>query len=325
MDGISSWEVAWHRAEASQVADVLEIVHCGHPRGKRQLRAQRNTRLVGGAGPELVVWLRSFLLEAGVSSLPLLFAAPVGSGLDRELGLTEPGHCVLPHKSCTVQAVCVAAAATAAGVSSLQQIEGLTLATKMGVARLWQVPGAVYHVLTFRKTDLVQIVWRRPPRGETIQPVSPAPSESALLAVLGWIPRVRLWGNLAHEGSWLFFGLTDFLLFSRGMGRGQLFLEGDGFLRKRRIHFLSNREVGREQLFLDWYGFWRGRGLYFPLSLKRKVMLRRVKVIHREASGLRWGRGCCIANFLKVLWSQLLLPWSLVTSLRSGRGDSQIG
>lgn len=157
----------------------------------------------------------------------------------------------------------MAAAATAAGVSSLQQIEGLTLATEVGVARLWQVPGAVHHMLTFRKTDLVQIVWRRPPRGEAIQPVSPAPPEPALLAVLGWIPRVRLWGILVHGGSWLFFGLTDFLLFSTGVGRGQLFLEGDGFRRKRRIHFLSIREVGRGQLFLDRYGFWRGRGLYF--------------------------------------------------------------
>lgn len=96
LDGISSWEVAWNRAEASQVADVLEIVQGRHPRGKRQLQTQGNARLVGGAGPELVVWLRSFLLEAGVSRLPLLFAAPVGSGLDRELGLTEPGHCILP-------------------------------------------------------------------------------------------------------------------------------------------------------------------------------------------------------------------------------------
>lgn len=202
------------------MADVLEIVQCGHPRGERQLEPQGNTRLVGGAGPELVVWLRSFLLEAGVSGLPLLFAAPVGSGLDRELGLTEPGHCVLPHESCTVQAVCEAAAATAAGVSSLQQIEGLTLATQVGVARLWQVPGAIYHMLTFRKADLVQIVWRRPPRGEAIQPVAPAPSESALLAVLGCIPSVRLWGNLAPQGSWLFFRLTDLSL----LGMENLFL-----------------------------------------------------------------------------------------------------
>lgn len=37
------------------VADVLDIVHCV-PRGKGQLGAQGNTRLVAGAGPELVVW-----------------------------------------------------------------------------------------------------------------------------------------------------------------------------------------------------------------------------------------------------------------------------
>lgn len=78
------------------MADVLDIVQCGWPRGKRQLGARGNTGLVAGAGPELVVWPGSFLLEAGESSLPLPFAAPVGSGLDRELGLTEPGHRVLP-------------------------------------------------------------------------------------------------------------------------------------------------------------------------------------------------------------------------------------
>lgn len=96
MDVVSRWEVAWHRAEASLEADVLEIVQCRFPRGKRQLGAQQYRRLVAGAGLEHVVWLGSFLLEAGESSLPLLFAAPVGSGLDRELGLTEFGHCVLP-------------------------------------------------------------------------------------------------------------------------------------------------------------------------------------------------------------------------------------
>ena len=47
------------------MADVLDIVHCGQPRGKGQLGSQRNTRLVAGAGPELVVWPGSFLLEAG--------------------------------------------------------------------------------------------------------------------------------------------------------------------------------------------------------------------------------------------------------------------
>lgn len=95
-DGVSSWEVAWHRAETSQVADVLDIVQCGYPRGKRQLGARGKKRLLAGAGPELVVWLGSLLLEAGESSLSLLFAAPVGSGLNRELSLTELGHCVLP-------------------------------------------------------------------------------------------------------------------------------------------------------------------------------------------------------------------------------------
>lgn len=78
------------------MADVLDIVQCGYPRGKGHLEARGHGRLVAGAGPELVVWLRSFLLEAVESSLPLLFAAPVGSGLNRELGLTEPGQCVLP-------------------------------------------------------------------------------------------------------------------------------------------------------------------------------------------------------------------------------------
>lgn len=185
MDVVSRWEVAWHRAEASLEADVLEIVQCRFPRGKRQLGAQQYRRLVAGAGLEHVVWLGSFLLEAGESSLPLLFAAPVGSGLDRELGLTEFGHCVLPHKFCTFHALCVAVTAAAAGISRLQDIEGLTLATKVGVARLWQVPRAIHHMLTSRQADLVQIVWRRPPRREAIQPVAPAPLGSASLAVLG--------------------------------------------------------------------------------------------------------------------------------------------
>lgn len=98
LEGVSSWQVAWHRAEAPQVADVLDIVQCGRPRGERQLKTRGNIRLMAGAGPELVVWLGSFLLEAGEPSLPLLRAAPVGSGLDRELGLTESAHCFLPHK-----------------------------------------------------------------------------------------------------------------------------------------------------------------------------------------------------------------------------------
>lgn len=98
----------------------------------------------------------------------------------------------------------MAVTAAAAGISSLQQIEGLTLASKVGEARLWQVPRAIHHMLTIRKADLVQIVWRRPPRGEAIQPVAPAPSGSALLAVQGWIPRLRLRGATIHDRSWLF-------------------------------------------------------------------------------------------------------------------------
>lgn len=37
LDGVSSWEVAWHGAEASQETDVFDIVRCGQPRGERQL------------------------------------------------------------------------------------------------------------------------------------------------------------------------------------------------------------------------------------------------------------------------------------------------
>lgn len=37
LDGVSSWEVAWHRAEASQETDVFDIVRRGQPRGERQL------------------------------------------------------------------------------------------------------------------------------------------------------------------------------------------------------------------------------------------------------------------------------------------------
>lgn len=283
-DGASSQQVAWHKAEASQVADVLDIVQCGYPGGKGQLGARGHDRLVAGAGPELVVWLRSFLLEAGESSLPLLFAAPVGSGLNRELGLTELGQCILPleqegrvsaaahrpaflagsrkgpwagrpqrsalcspgaqgrpkrrpatgtrgsdtarpralvftthtyclgfqghpqdrepspyHELCTLQAVRVVVTAAAAGISCLQEVEGLPLATQVGVARLWQVPRAVHHVLTSRKADLVQTAGRRPPGGEAFQPVAPASAGSARLAVLGWI---RI--GLAHEGRWLY-------------------------------------------------------------------------------------------------------------------------
>lgn len=96
LDGVSSWEVSWHRAEASQETDVFDIVQSGQPRGERQLGPRGHASLVGGAGLAQVVWLRSLLLEARESLLPPLFAAPVGSGLDRELGLTESGHCVLP-------------------------------------------------------------------------------------------------------------------------------------------------------------------------------------------------------------------------------------
>jgi hypothetical protein len=82
LDGVSRWKIAWHRAQASQVADVLDIVQCGQPRGKGQLGARGKTRLVTGAGLELVVWSRSCLLEAGESRLPLPFTAPVVSCLD---------------------------------------------------------------------------------------------------------------------------------------------------------------------------------------------------------------------------------------------------
>lgn len=59
------------------------------------------------------------------------------------------------HKLCTIHALCIVVTAAAAGISSLQHIEGLTLATKVGVARLWQVPRAIHHMLTIRKADLV--------------------------------------------------------------------------------------------------------------------------------------------------------------------------
>lgn len=108
------------------------------------------------------------------------------------------------HKFCTVQAVYVVLTTAAAGISSLQQIEGLTLASKVGESRLRQVPRAIHHMLTIRKADLVQIVRRRPPWGEAIQPVAPAPLGVALLAMLGWIPRLSLWGATVHKESWLF-------------------------------------------------------------------------------------------------------------------------
>lgn len=208
MDRVSGWEVAWHGTQASQVADVLDIVQCGQPRGKGYLQAHRNTRLVAGASPELVVWLKSSLLEAGKPGLPLLLAAGVWSGLDRELGLTELGHRVLPHKFCTLQAVGGALAAAAAGIASLQQIEALALAAKVRVASLGQVPWAIYHRLPVWEADLVEVVRRRPPRGEVVQPVAPAPTESALLAVLGWIPGLRIRRSLTSEGTRLFFGMT---------------------------------------------------------------------------------------------------------------------
>lgn len=78
------------------MADVLDIVQRGLPGGEGQLGARGQRRRAARAGPGLVVWPGSFLLEAGQPSLPLPSAAPVGSGLNRELGLTELGHCVLP-------------------------------------------------------------------------------------------------------------------------------------------------------------------------------------------------------------------------------------
>ncbi|KAB1260855.1 hypothetical protein Cadr_000024860 [Camelus dromedarius] len=185
----------------------------------RQLRARGNTRLAAGAGPELIVWPGSFLLEAGESSLPLLFAAPVGSGLDRELGLTEPGHRVLPLEregwispaahcphSCLppekdpgqadreeAEAV-LCSSSTPRRLTRQQREYPVSRRLRVGEASLGQVPRAVHHMLTIRKADLVQVVWRRPTGGEAIQPVAPAPAGSALLAVQGWIPGLRLWG-----------------------------------------------------------------------------------------------------------------------------------
>lgn len=220
----------------------------------------------------------------------------------------------------------MAAAAAAAGISSLQQIEGLALAAKVGEARLRQVPGAVHHVWTVRKADLVQIVWRRPPRGKAVQSEAPAPSGSAWLAVLGWIPGLRLRRALAPGGSWLFFCLLEpegllllmgercvyFLLLKERLGRRPLFLEGDSFVRGRGVLLLFSRELGRGQHFLLFGdGCPRGRGLRFSLALEGRVVWRGIRVIQEEA--LRQGRcgGCCIANLLKVLhevlWPELLL------------------
>lgn len=217
----------------------------------------------------------------------------------------------------------MAAAATAAGIASLQQIESLSLATEVGVASLRQVPGAIHHVLALRKADLVQIVCRRPSRREAIQPVAPATSP-ALLAVLGWIPRSRSWRTLDHGRAWplLFLpGMDDlllmldrwvyFLLFNGDLGRGLLFLQGYGFLRGRKAHSAFYRLGGSGPLFLlDKQLFWRCRGLHFLLSLKERVTQRSFKVVtHSESPCLRWGRRCCIANFMKVqeeaLWLHL--------------------
>lgn len=177
-------------------------------------------------------------------------------------------------------------------------------------------------MLTIRKANLVHIIQRRSSGGEAIQPVAPAPTGSARLAVLGCIPRPRLWGSVLHEGRWLFF-----LLFCRELGRGLLFLEGHSFLKERRIPFLFRRELGRGQLLLlEWDGFLRGRGLHFTLSLKVRALLRSVRGIPGESVAQGWGRGCSIASFLKeVLCPQLPLPWSLGNSLWDYRSNSQIG
>lgn len=97
LDRVVCREVAWQCAEASQVADVLDIVQCGETRGEGQLGARGEAGLVAGAGPGRVVGQGRLFLEAGQSRLPLLtLAAPVGPGLDREFGLTELGQGVLP-------------------------------------------------------------------------------------------------------------------------------------------------------------------------------------------------------------------------------------
>lgn len=183
------------------------------------------------------------------------------------------------------------------------------MATKVGVASLRQVPGAVHHMLALRKADLVEIVWRRPSRREAIQTVAPA-SSPALLAVLRRIPRLGFWSALAHEGLLLLLPGLDhlllvlgiwlyFLLLYRNLERRLLFLQGDGFLRDRRTNYTSSRPWESGPLFLDRDGFWR-RGLHFPLFLKERVGLRGFKVVLSESPGLRWGRRGCIANFMKV-------------------------
>lgn len=169
----------------------------------------------------------------------------------------------------------------------------------MRVASLWQVPRAVGHVLTLRKADLLQIVWRRPSRRETIQPVAPDTSPS-LLAVTGWIPSSGLWRVLAGQGGWLLLflpGLDNlllmlerwvyFLLFNWDLGRGLLFLQGDGFLRESRTHFFLFLKEGR-------------------------IMQRSFKVVNSESPGLWWGRGCRVAYFMEVLEEVLWLHLSLV-------------
>lgn len=105
-------------------------------------------------------------------------------------------------------------------------------------------------MLTLRKADLLQIVWRRPSRREAIQPVAPDTSPS-LLAVTGWIPSPGLWRELARQGVWLHLFLDNlllrlgrrvyFLLFNMDLGRGLLFLQGDGFLRDSRTSFIYIR------------------------------------------------------------------------------------
>lgn len=223
----------------------------------------------------------------------------------------------------------MAAAAAAAGISGFQQIEGLPLTSEVREASLWQVPGAVDHVLTVGKADLVQIVRRGPPRGEAVQPGAPAPAGSARLAVLGWLLGQRLWKALAQEGSWLFLSLPGregfllllgrkwfhFLLLNRELRMRQLFLKGEGFINKRAVHgtLPFSRELEARQCFLlDWDAYHNGRWLYFTLALKGKLMLRGVRVIQEKASGQGWGRRRCIAHLLNmglwpVLWLQLLL------------------
>lgn len=215
---------------------------------------------------------------------------------------------------------------TATGISGLQQIECFSLAAKVRVAGLWQVPGPVEHVLTLRKADLLQIVWRRPSGREAIQPVAPHTSPS-LLAVTGWIPSPGLRRELVCQGGWLLLFLPGpdnlllrldrwvyFLLFNGDAGRGLLLLQGDGFLRESRSRFVYIRAQESEPLFLIHRDvFWGGRGLHFSLFLKEgRVMQRGCRVVYPEPLGLWWGRGCCIAYFTEVLEEGLWLHLSLV-------------